>query len=143
MKITSRFSIAVHTLLLIYFFQRSRNVTSNFIASSVNTNPVVIRRILSNLKEAGLIEVLPGRNGSKLIKNPNKISLLDIFKAVDSIDTLFNFHDNPNPECPVGKNIHTALDGHLIDAQKALEDSLAKTTLEDLIKEINQKENLL
>ncbi len=78
-----------------------------------------------------------------MIKEPEEISLLDIYKAVDSIETLFNFHENPNPSCPIGKNIHGVLDDHLIAAQKALEDSLDQVTLEVLIKEVKQREDLL
>ncbi len=143
MGITTKFTTAIHTLLVIYFFSDKKRVTSNFIAESVNTNPVVIRRILSQLKKAGLITVLSGKNGSKLSKDPNFITLLDVFKAVESVDNLFNIHENSNPLCPVGKNIHDILDVHLKTTQRCLENSLEEVTLNDLIEEINEKENLL
>ena len=62
---------------------------------------------------------------------------MDVFQAVESLDReqLFHFHDNPNPACPVGRNIHNILDGHLHDAQRALEQELAKTTLADIQRE--------
>ena len=68
MKITSRFTVAVHTLLVIYKFAKEHKTTSEFIASSVNVHPVVIRRTLGSLKEAGLVEVRAGFGGASLAK---------------------------------------------------------------------------
>ncbi len=138
MKITSRFTVAVHTLLAIYVLGKEYKMTSDFIASSVNVNPVVIRRTLSSLKAAGIIDVKAGSGGAALIKDADDITLYDIYTAVDCVDgDLFNFHENPNPECPVGKNIHAVLDTHLTDAQTALENELKSVTLSDLMKQLN------
>lgn len=138
MKITSRFSVAVHTLLAIQTFGKEYKTTSEFIASSANVNPVIIRRTLGSLKAAGIIDVKAGSGGSVIIKPLEDITLLDIYKAVDSVeDSLFNFHDDPNPACPVGRNIHAVLDGHLLDAQAAMERELQKVTLADLVMELN------
>lgn len=141
MQISSRFTVAVHILLCIDHFSPANKVTSSFIASSVQVNPVVIRRTLGQLKEAGLVSVEAGVGGAFLAKPLEKITLLDVFNAVDSVnDQLFSFHDSPNPTCPVGRNIHTVLDGELVAAQKALENRLAQTTLADLS---NQMEALI
>lgn len=130
MKITSRFTIAVHTLLAINTFSKDRKTTSDFIASSVNVNPVVIRRTLLNLKAAGIVDVKAGSGGATIIKKLKDITLYDIYKAVECVDGgIFHFHENPNPKCPVGKNIHKVLDKHLEDAQSAFENELKKTTL--------------
>ncbi len=138
MKITSRFTVAVHTLLAIYVLGKEYKMTSDFIASSVNVNPVVIRRTLSSLKAAGIIDVKAGSGGAKPLKDAGDITLYDIYAAVDCVDgNLFNFHENPNPKCPVGKNIHAALDSHLADAQAALEKELKGVTLADLIERLN------
>ncbi len=138
MKITSRFTIAVHTLLAICVFEKEYKMTSNFIASSVNVNPVVIRRTLLKLKSAGLIEVKAGSGGATLIKSADDITLYDIYTSVDCIEgELFNFHENPNLECPVGKNIHSVLDAHLLDAQTAMENKLKSVTLADLANQLN------
>ena len=137
MKITSRFTIAVHTLLVIHSFQDSVKVTSALIASSVNANPVVIRRILLQLKAAGLVSVASGTGGAKLIRDPKDITLYDVYEAVDCVEgDLFHFHENPNPQCPVGRNVHTVLDQHLQEAQDAMEGVLKKTTLADLTAEM-------
>ncbi len=140
MKITSRFTVAVHTLLVLYKFADSQKTTSEFIASSVNVNPVVIRRTLLSLKAAGMIEVKAGSGGARIVKNLKEITLYDVFKAVDSVDgDLFHFHENPNPACPVGKTIHAVLDGHLADAQRAMENSLKGVTLYDLAEELDAR----
>lgn len=141
MKITSKFTIAVHTLLVIDMFGKENKVTSDFIAASVRVNPVIIRRTLLSLKAAGMVEVKAGSGGASLIKAPKDITLLDVYRAVDAVENtdggIFRFHENPNPACPVGRNIHTVLDGHLASAQRALEDELQKVTLADLIKTLD------
>lgn len=137
MKVAARFPIAVHTLLCIAYFQGKERTTSEFIAGSVNVNPVVIRQVLQKLKAAGLVEVDRGVGGASLAKNPDEITLKDVFYAVDSIEGgLFGMHDAPNPDCPVGRAIIPVLGSHLEAAQVALEESLASTTLSDLLKEV-------
>lgn len=135
MQISSRFTIAVHILTAIEYFQNDYKVTSQFLASSVNVNPVVIRRTLSQLKNAGLINVARGTGGATIARPLNQITLLDVFNAVDSIenDTLFHFHDNPNTDCPVGRNIHHGLDDKLQKVQDAMENELKAITLADVV----------
>ena len=139
MKITSRFTVAVHTLLVIHTFSETTKVTSEFIAASVQVNPVVIRRTLLSLKAAGMIDVRAGSGGATIRKDLNEVTLYDVYTAVDSVDGgLFHFHENPNPSCPVGKNIHAVLDAHLADAQAAMENELKKVTLADLTRELRK-----
>ena len=134
MQISSRFTIAVHIFTCIDFFQKDHKITSDFLAGSTNVNPVIIRKILSQLKAAGLVNVARGSGGTTIAKPLSEITFLDIYKAVECIDKgeLFHFHDNPNPECPVGKNIHNILDDKLRSVQEALEKVLASITLEDI-----------
>ena len=140
MKITSRFTVAVHTLLVIYNFSQTTKVTSDFIAASVQVNPVVIRRTLLSLKAAGMVDVKAGSGGASIVKDLRDITLYDVYKAVDSVDgDMFHFHENPNPACPVGRNIHAVLDAHLADAQAAIENELKKVTLLDLTKDLASK----
>lgn len=131
-QISTRFSIAVHTLSLIAFC--SDECTGDFIAGSVNTNPVVIRRIMGMLKKAGLVEVRPGVGGASLLKAPEEITLLDIYRAVNVIEDnqLFRLHEQPNLQCPVGRNIEEVLQAELHEAQAAMELRLAQTTLSQL-----------
>lgn len=139
MQISSRFTIAIHVLTCINTFEKEQKITSDFLADSVNVNPVVIRRLLSRLKEAGLITVTRGRGGASIAKPLNKITFLDVYHAVDCVEgDLFHFHDNPNEKCPVGRNIHNVLDDKLIQVQNAMENELKKITLEDVVKDADR-----
>lgn len=132
-QISTRFSIAVHTLSLIAV--SPNDCTGDFIAGSVNTNPVVIRRIMGMLKKAGLVDVRPGVGGATLLKDPDRITLLDVYRAVNVTEEnqLFRIHEKPNINCPVGRNIEQVLQAELKDAQSAMEQRLAETTLDQLI----------
>ena len=145
MKIPSRFTIAVHILIAVEYFKKDYKVTSEFLASSVGVNPVIIRGILGQLKKADLIEVQAGSGGAKLLKKPNEITLKDIFYAVDSLDKdkLFGFHENPNLKCPVGSKIHFVLDGKLDRVQEQMDKELSKTTLSALLKGVKEWLNLM
>lgn len=138
MQISTRFTMAVHILLAIGEFAPTTRTTSTFLSQSVNANPVVIRRALGQLKDAGIITVEMGPGGAAFARPAEQITLLDVYRAVESTeDHLFNFHENPNAECPVGRNIHAVLDSELNDAQKALEDRLAQTSIADLLARID------
>ena len=105
MKISSRFTVAVHALLAIYAFEGKRKLTSEFIAGSIGVNPVVVRRTLMSLKAAGLCEVRAGTGGAIALKPASEVTLFDVYRAVDCTQgSIFNFHPAPNPNCPVGKN---------------------------------------
>ena len=150
MQISSRFTIAIHMLTCMETFKEEYKITSDFLASSINVNPVIIRRILSQLKEAGLIEVKRGTGGAGIIKPLEEITFLDVYRAVECIEenTLFHFHENPNPACPVGRNIHNilddkllkVLDDKLLKVQGAMERELKSITLADAIRDL---ENVL
>lgn len=103
MQFSSRLPIAVHILLAIVEFEGKEKTTSTFLAGSVNVNPVIIRNTLGQLKAAGLVTVKAGEGGASLAKEPKDITLMDVFDAVEKEEALFHFHENPNPECPVGK----------------------------------------
>lgn len=135
MQISSRFTIAVHMLVCMENFKDDYKVTSEFLASSVNVNPVVIRRLLQQLKKAGIVTVKRGSGGAAVAKQPREITLLDIYNAVECVEenNLFHFHENPNPACPVGRNIHAALDGRLAAIQSAMEREMASVTLADVV----------
>ena len=135
MKISSRFTIAVHTLLCILEF-KDEKMTSSFISDSVNVNPVIIRNILIQLQKADIITVKRGTGGISLNRKIENINLLDIFNAVESLDDnkLFNFHEHPNKKCPVGSRINDILQPKLDDVQHAMEKELKKTTLKDIYK---------
>lgn len=140
MQITSRFTIGIQTMLCIAYFSESKKVTSELIAHSTNANPVIIRRIIGQLKKAGLIDVKAGVGGSHLLKDPKQITLLDIFLAVDAQENeLFSFHSNPECECPVGKNFHSIVNSHLKNIEDSMLEQMKKTNLEQLLIETKSK----
>ena len=143
MSISSRFTVGVHILTLIEL-NKDGISSSEFLAGSVNTNPSLIRKIMGMLKKSGLIEVQPGIAGAKLAKEPATITLLDVYKAVDVVKEkeLFSLHDNPHPDCPVGRNIQDSITPILSAAQFALEKVLGNVTIEEVVKDIVEKENI-
>ncbi|AMJ65354.1 Rrf2 family transcriptional regulator [Hymenobacter sp. PAMC 26628] len=138
MQISSRFSVAVHVLSLLASQGPAVLLTSERMAGSVNTNPVVIRRILGQLKKAGLVEVRAAAGGTFLRRAPASISLLDVYQAVEVVaeGKLFHVHASPNPRCAVGRNIQAALDATLARAQTALERELARVTLAQVVTDL-------
>lgn len=135
MRIATRFSIAVHILSLLGT-DLPQEPTSEFLAGSIGVNPVVVRNVIGMLKRAGLVLASQGRAGASLAKPLEEVSLLDVYRAVEVGDDLFAIHGNPHPECPVGRNIQGALDSVFTDAQRALENRLAATTLRDVLTDI-------
>lgn len=115
-------------------FGNEYKVTSDFLAGSTNVNPVIIRKILGQLKSAGLINVARGTGGTTAAKPLEEITFLDVYRAVECAPDgeLFHFHENPNAGCPVGRNIHHILDGKLLRVQNAMEQELASITLADV-----------
>ena len=140
MQISSRFTVALHIFACAEYFKDKCKVTSDFLASSINTNPVIIRRILSQLSRAGLIRVARGTGGIEISRPLKDITFLDVYRAVEPIEDgrLFHFHENPNPACPVGRNIQALLDGKLESIQSAMEDRMKEYTLDDIRHGINE-----
>lgn len=137
MQITSRFTIAVHSIILIAYNQDMK-VTSKLIAGSANVNPVIVRGVLSQLKEAGIVNSRQGATGITIAKPLSEITFYDVYKAVDSVkdEGLFHFHENPNPDCPVGRNIHSAMDGRLNQIQTSMENEMKQIRLSDIVGDV-------
>ena len=140
MQISSRFTIAVHVLLCIENFKDCK-VTSEFLASSVNVNPVMIRRLLQQLKKAGIVSVKRGSGGAELGRPLREITLLDVYHAVECVEEgqLFHFHEHPNSLCPVGRNIHAVLDGRLEQIQQAMEREMASISMQDVMEDARKR----
>ena len=138
MQISSRFTMAIHMFVCMDAFSNQK-MTSDFMAASIGTNPVIIRKLLQQLKATGLVEVSRGTGGVTITRPLDKITFLDIYKAVECApdEQLFHFHDNPNPKCPVGKNIHRVLDDRLLQVQRAMEEKLSEMTLADVKKDVD------
>ena len=141
MQTSSRLSTATHMMILIYMLGDKHRLTSESIAKSVQVNPVMIRRLLGSLKEAGLVSVAPGKGGAKALKNAEEVTLWDLYAAVEAPaeECVFGFHDCDRSHCPVAKNMHAVLDKHLQDAQDAMRESLQKVTMADICRDMIQE----
>lgn len=133
MSTSSRFAVAVHVLTLMAWAE-DEPLKSEHVAESVNTNPVVIRRMICELAESKLVVSQTGSmGGSRLARQPEEITLLDIYQAVESRG-VFSLHRHPpNPDCPVGVNIGTVLNDVLDEVDSAVESVLANITLKEAV----------
>jgi Rrf2 family protein len=133
MAANSRLTIAVHALAWMALARRRdgrEELTSEEVAASVNTNPVVVRRSLGDLRRAGLVEVRHGPGGGWRLTRPvEAITLLDVYDAVET-DPLFALHHGePNLQCPVGKGIRPALRIVYGEVEGAMRERMARTTV--------------
>lgn len=133
MAANSQFAIAVHILAMLAKSCDER-IKSDYIAKSVNTNPVVIRRLLSTLYEKGLVVSQTGMcGGSCLTRKASDIRLLEVYRAV-STGEVFSLHPKmPDQNCTVGKNIQAVLEKMQSEIDEAIEEKLSKYTLQDVI----------
>jgi Rrf2 family protein len=134
MKTSCRFAMAVHVLAVLAY-KEGDPVTSERLAGSVNTNPVIIRRLLLSLKEARLVETRKGAGaGSRLSRSPQRINLAEIYRAVELHEPFSSPARKPNAGCPVGNCIRKTLERVFASAENALEKDLEKTTLADVVR---------
>jgi DNA-binding IscR family transcriptional regulator len=125
--------MAVHVLAVLAYKEGDR-VTSSLLAGSVNTNPVIIRRLLLALQRAKLVDTCKGAgSGSRLSRSPRRIHLDQVYRAVEIAQPFASPPRKPNAACPVGKCIRESLDRVFASAQSALERDLEKTTLADVM----------
>jgi Rrf2 family protein len=130
--LNTRFAVATHILTFLQT-QEGKPASSELIAASVNTNPSLIRRLLLQLAKAGLTTSQMGAGGGALLaREAGRITLLDVYRAIDAEGDVFALHGEPNPLCLVGRNIHAALRGRIAEAERALHDQLAKATIADM-----------
>ena len=133
MRTSCRFAIAVHVLAVLAYKEGDR-VTSALLAGSVNTNPVIVRRLLLALQRAKLVETCKGAgSGSRLSRSPRRIDLAEVYRAVESAEPFASPSRKPNAACPVGKCMRETLDRVFASAQSALERDLERTTLADVM----------
>lgn len=131
--------MAVHVLAVLAYKEGDR-ITSAFLAGSVNTNPVIIRRLLLDLQRAKLIETSKGAgSGSRLSRAPGRINLAEIYRAVEECESFARPKKKANEDCPVGHCMREALDNIFASAQGAMERDLEKTTLAGVIEIVKAK----
>jgi len=124
--------MAVHVLAVLAY-QEGDRVTSAFLASSVNTNPVIIRRLLLALQRARLVDTCKGGGaGTRLSRSPRRVNLAEVYRAVEEPTAFARPARKPNAACPVGHCIQETLEQVFTSAQSALERDLERTTLADV-----------
>jgi Rrf2 family protein len=133
MRTSCRFAMAVHVLAVLAYREGDR-VTSALLAGSVNTNPVIVRRLLLALQKAKLVDTCKGAgSGSRLSRSPRRINLAEVYRAVEAAEPFATPARKPNADCPVGHHIRETLDRVFASAESALERDLEKTSLADVI----------
>lgn len=133
MRVSTRFSDSIHILAFIEIYKGWIPLTSENIASSIETSPVVVRRLMGKLKSAGLISTVHGSADPKLVRDPQDISLYDVFLATEDQQHLFTIDEKTNPECIVGGNIQATLEKFYQQAEDAAKARLARTSLQDVL----------
>jgi Rrf2 family protein len=140
MASNSRFTFAVHVLALLA--SSSDPLSSTTIAASVNAHPVTIRNLIGVLHQAGMVNTMPGSSGGSVLARPaSRITLAEVADLVKE-DRLFALHPNqPNPECPVGRNIQAVLEVVFDDLEHLLADALSKITIADIMAQLGRRIN--
>lgn len=138
--ISSRVAVAVHVLAYLAG-RRGEAVTSETIASSVNTNAVVVRRIVGALRNSGLVSVQAGvGGGAQLAREPAAITVLDVYRAVEEKGELFAVHSAPCGHCDIGANIRQVLQGVFCQAHQAMQATLADVTIADVFHQVTGRD---
>jgi len=133
MPASCQFATGVHFLALLAQTPDTFR-TSNEIAESTLTHPVVVRRLMASLQEAGVVETQKGPGGGgRLARLPRQITLADVYRAVQTSEPLHLPHTAPNKNCPIGQAMQSILEDIFARAESALTGELARTTLSDVL----------
>lgn len=135
MQISMKCSVAVHCLIFIHEAKGGAKVTSTLLAESTGCNPVVIRNILSALKKAGLITVPRGTGGAELCADPAKITLYQIYAALEpeGVTSLIGIHPCQGRPCPVAQNIRQVLQAPYHKIEDAVRTTMESITLQSML----------
>jgi Rrf2 family protein len=134
MLASSRFVIGIHVLAILARCQDRGPVCSTFIARSVNTNPVVIRRLMASLEQHGMVRSIAGRSGGFVLSQPaSQITLQEVFSALEGDELFRRRIKEPCCDCPVGASIAKVIARPLKAAEDAMRSALARTTLKDVV----------
>ena len=140
MQLSMKCSIAVHCLIFIHEASGVAKVTSALLAQSTGINPVVIRNILSALKKAGLITVPRGTGGAELRRDPEEITLYQIYSALEpkGLTSLIGIHACSQRPCPVARNIQTVLEGPYRKIEASIQTTMEGITLASMLAEFHR-----
>ncbi|AWL10472.1 Rrf2 family transcriptional regulator [Aquirufa nivalisilvae] len=133
--ISGKFAISLHILTLLTKFQHEY-LSSDFIASSLNLHPVLVRKEIINLKNHQLVVSKEGKNGGTMLaKAPSQINLDQVLKITLEKVSFGYSKNHPNPNCPIGKKINTQLDMLYTNLNNQISSQLMTLTLEQFSKD--------
>ncbi len=138
MRVSKRFPLAVHSLLFVAALSPRKRVTSTLVAESTGANAVTVRNLFLELSDSGLLVATAGKNGGvKLAREPEDITLWDIYQAVETpdADEIFKMYEGSD-DCLVGRNFHQILRPHMVSAVNAMKEELERVTLKTLKEEL-------
>ncbi len=135
MRLNTKCSIALHCLVFISEYQQETKVTSELLAKSTGCNPAAIRSILNSLQKAHIVSIVRGVGGAYLNVVPEKLTVWDVYHAVeaDGLGHLMGLHPNPSDQCPVGRHIQAALKASYQEISEAVQAAMEKITLRQVI----------
>lgn len=137
MNTNQRFAVSLHILTLLA--SSNEPLTSEAIAASVDTNPVVIRRTMANLRENGLVKSKSGAKGGwRLLKKPKQLGLCEVYRSLEP-EEVFAMHSHPNKKCRVGGHIKDTLSEIFSSAQTEMENALGQYTIADILEDVLAK----
>jgi len=143
MRIGYQYTVGIHILLMVAFLKEDK-ITSEKVATSIECNPVIVRKVFSKLSKAGLLRPGMGRARTELGRPADRITLYDIFVATETENAEKVFRMYPvNTRCPVGGKIHDLLSFRFESAKNAMMTELSKTTIADLASELPPEKNRL
>jgi Rrf2 family protein len=124
-------------MLCVIAWRGGKGANSELLAKSLNTNPVVVRRILKTLENHGLVKVRPGRHGGvELLRSPADITLEDVYKAVEPDGALFALRERGNQRCPVNNAMIRTLPSLFGTVDAAVDNVLRRTKIASLVEKI-------
>ena len=140
MQLSMKCSVAIHCLIFIWEARDKIRVTSPLLAQSTGCNPVIIRNLLSALKKAGLITVDRGPGGARLCRDPEQITLYQIYMALEpkGLTSLIGIHPCEGRRCPVAQNIHKVLEAPYHRIEDAVKEAMEEITLQSMIQEFHR-----
>lgn len=135
MRLNTKCSIALHCLVFISEYENKVKVTSELLAKSTGCNSAAIRNILNALQKAGIISVVRGIGGAYLSREPEFLTVWEVYHALepDGLEHFIGFHPNPSPQCPVGKRIQAVLKKPYGEIGAAVQKAMEEITLQQLL----------
>lgn len=135
MRLNTKCSIALHCLVFLSEFENKVKVTSELLSKSTGCNAVIIRNIISSLQKEGIVSVAKGIGGAHLNREPETLTVWEVYHAVEpeGLEHFIGLHPNPSEQCPVGRKIRSVLEKPYGEVSAAVQEAMKSITLQQLI----------